>query len=42
MSKHSCHIKKDEIPEGWSIESADFVNKLLHRNPNNRLGFNSV
>lgn len=42
MSKHSASIKKDSIPEGWSIQSADFVNKLLHRNPNNRLGSNSI
>lgn len=42
MAKHSCQIKKDQIQQGWSIQSADFVNKLLHRNPNNRLGFNGV
>jgi hypothetical protein len=22
-------IKKNEIPEGWSIEAADFVNKVI-------------
>ena len=31
-------VKPDQIPKGWSIESADFINKLLQRKPNNRLG----
>lgn len=29
-----------EIPEGWSIEAADFINKLIQRKPANRLGLN--
>ena len=33
-------LKRADIPEGWSIEAADFVNKLLQRKPQNRLGFN--
>ena len=32
------HIKKCDIPEGWSVESADFINKCLSRNPATRLG----
>ncbi|CAM6005955.1 unnamed protein product [Sphagnum balticum] len=32
-------IRKSEIPEGWSIEAADFVNKLLQRRPMARLGW---
>lgn len=35
-------IKKDEIPEGWSLESADFINRLIQRKPNNRLGKNGA
>lgn len=31
-------IKKNEIPEGWSLEAADFINKLIQRKPVNRLG----
>ena len=31
-------IKLDEVPNGWSKESADFINRLLLRNPQNRLG----
>lgn len=26
------------MPAGWSIEGADFVNKLIQRNPAHRLG----
>lgn len=37
MSKQA-RIKKDEIPNGWSIESADCINRLLQRKPVNRLG----
>lgn len=32
-------VKKNEIPQGWSIESAHFINQLLQRKPNKRLGF---
>ncbi|CAD8117035.1 unnamed protein product [Paramecium sonneborni] len=32
-------IKKSEIPNDWSIEGADFINKLIQRKPINRLGF---
>lgn len=31
-------IQKDAIPDNWSVESADFINKLLQRKPTNRLG----
>ena len=33
-------IKKHELPVGWSMEAADFINKLLQRKPMNRLGLN--
>ena len=28
------------MPEGWSMEAADFINKTLQRKPSNRLGLN--
>lgn len=37
---HQVQIKKDEIPEDWSLEAADFINRLLQRRPINRLGLN--
>mmetsp|Transcript_17924 Transcript_17924/g.20085 ORF Transcript_17924/g.20085 Transcript_17924/m.20085 type:complete len:225 (+) Transcript_17924:599-1273(+) len=33
-------IKRNDIPKGWSIEAADFINKTLQRKPVNRLGLN--
>lgn len=33
-------IKKYDLPEKWSFEAADFINKLLQRKPANRLGLN--
>lgn len=33
-------IKKYEVPDGWTFEAADFINKLLQRKPANRLGLN--
>ena len=35
-------IKKKEIPEGWSVEAADFANKLLQRKPVERLGWAGI
>ena len=31
-------MKRHAVPEGWGIESADFINRLLLKNPNVRLG----
>jgi hypothetical protein len=28
------------VPPGWSLEAADFFNKLIQRKPINRLGLN--
>ncbi len=33
-------IRRAEVPPGWSLEAADFVNKLIQRKPINRLGLN--
>ena len=33
LARH-VHIKRYEIPEGWSLESADFINKVRQTNPN--------
>ena len=38
MSKGEVQINNNEIPKGWSAEIVDFVNKLLIKNPDNRLG----
>lgn len=33
-------IRRNEVPPGWSLEAADFINKLIQRKPINRLGLN--
>ena len=35
-------LKTEEIGEGWSKESADFINKLLIRKPENRIGYKGI
>jgi hypothetical protein len=35
-------IKPEQIPKGWSLECADFINKLIMRKPMDRLGFNGI
>jgi len=33
-------IRKKDIPQGWSTDAIDFVNHLIQRKPQNRLGNN--
>ena len=35
-------LNEAEIPYTWSNEAADFINKLLKRKPNKRLGYNGI
>ena len=35
-------LKRSEVPEKWSYEAVDFVNKLIQRKPQQRLGSNGV
>lgn len=32
-------INKHELPDGWGIEAADFINRLIIRKPSSRLGY---
>ena len=41
MAKQAI-IHKSDITEGWSLEAADCINKLLQRKPAKRLGINGV
>jgi len=40
MISKQVQLKHNDIPEEWSYEAADFVNKLIQRKPENRLGAN--
>ncbi len=35
-------LRRRDIPEGWSVEAADFTNKLLQRKPASRLGATGI
>ena len=39
IKKKEIKIDKNNIKEGWSMEAADFINQLLHRQPEKRLGY---
>ena len=42
MENEFIQIKSNEIPKGWTLEFVDFVNKLLEKNEENRLGFKGI
>ena len=37
-----ARLKIDDIPDDWSNDSMDFINKLLQRKPQKRLGYNGI
>ena len=39
---NQAKIRKDDLPNGWGMISADFINRLLQRNPNKRLGNQNI
>lgn len=39
---HQAKISERELPMGWSTQVIDFVNRLLKRNKESRLGFNGI
>ena len=39
---NQAKIEKEDLMEGWSLESMDFINSLLQRKPSKRLGYNNI
>ena len=39
MMARQVRLVKSQVPAGWSMEAVDFVNKLIVRRPEDRLGF---
>ena len=35
-------MKKSDLPEGWSLDSADFINRLIKKKKTNRLGYYGI
>ena len=42
MIMYQVEVKEKDVPLGWSVEAANFFNKLLIREPENRLGYNGI
>lgn len=38
ISTQEVKLTRTSIPDGWSVQAADFINKCLQRKPANRLG----
>lgn len=41
LSKQAS-VKPYEVPQGWSIDAVDFINRLLQRRPEQRLGYRGI
>jgi len=39
LNNSSIQVKKSELPEEWSFDAADFINRIIQRRPENRLGY---
>ena len=39
VMKRQARIDREDIPDGWSLESVDFINKCLKRKESRRLGY---
>jgi len=35
-------VSKSDVPRGWSLEAADFINRLIQRKREARLGYNGI
>ena len=42
MISKAAIIRPEEVPTGWSEEAVDFINKMLIRKPEKRLGYKGV
>ena len=42
MLSKQVQLKSGDIPDDWSYESADFINRLIQRKPENRLGYSGI
>ena len=42
LSKQARIHRKDAFEIGWSVESCDFINGMIYRKPDKRLGFNGI
>ncbi len=39
---HQAKITEQDLPCGWSLSCLDFINRLIKRNKESRLGYNGI
>lgn len=42
MLAKQAAVKPYQVPQNWSMHAMDFINRLLQRKPEQRLGFNGI
>jgi serum/glucocorticoid-regulated kinase 2 len=42
LNTGSTQVRKSDLPEDWSFDAADFINRLIQRRPESRLGYEGV
>ena len=42
IEKEQVILKKEHVPENWTLESSDFINKCIARKATDRLGNNGL
>ena len=42
LSRQARIHRKDALDAGWSLESCDFINRMIYRKPKKRLGFKGI
>jgi len=42
MLLYEATVKNHQLPKGWNPKAIDFINGLLKRKPNSRLGFHGA
>ena len=42
MLSGEAQIKVNQIPRGWTFASVDFINQMLRRKENERLGYRGI
>lgn len=42
MLAKQVQLKRNDLPDDWSVDALDFINKLIQRRPEQRLGINGI
>ena len=42
MLAKQVQLKRNDLPDDWSVDALDFINRLIQRRPEQRLGVNGI